>query len=44
MAATEYDYEYEYAYRPKVLIYNVTGGFKMKVEGMDDTIYVKRLK
>jgi len=40
----EYDYEYEYAYRPKVLIYNTAGGYKMKVEGMDDTIYVKRLK
>jgi hypothetical protein len=40
----EYDYEYEYAYRPEVLIYNTAGGYKMKVEGMEDTIFVKRLK
>ena len=41
---SEYDYEYEYAYRPKVTIYKTGGGYKMKVEGMEDTIYVRRLK
>jgi len=40
----EYDYEYEYAFQPEVTIYKAAGGYKMKVEGMDDTIYVKRLK
>lgn len=40
----EYDYEYEYAFQPEVTIYKSAGGYKMKVEGMDDTIYVKRIK
>jgi hypothetical protein len=40
----QYDYEYEYAYRPEVTIYKTTGGYKMKVEDMEDTIYVKRIK
>jgi len=40
----EYDYEYEYAYDPKVTIFKTSSGYKMKVEGMDDTIVVKRLK
>lgn len=40
----EYDYEYEYAFQPEVTIYKATGGYKMKVEGMDDTIYVRRLR
>ena len=39
-----YAYTYHYAYRPKVVIYRTTGGWNMKVEGVDDTIYVKRLK
>lgn len=39
-----YAYTYHYAYRPKVIIYRTTGGWKMKVEGVDDTIYVKQLK
>jgi hypothetical protein len=40
----EYDYDYEYAYRPEVTIYKTAGGYKMKVEDMEDTIYVKRIK
>jgi hypothetical protein len=40
----EYDYEYEYAFQPEVTIYKASGDYKMKVEGMDDTIFVKRLK
>jgi hypothetical protein len=40
----EYDYEYEYAFQPEVTIYKAAGGYKMKVEGMDDTINVKRIK
>jgi len=41
---TEYDYEYEYAYNPDVTIYSTTQGCRMKVEGMDDTIIVRRVK
>jgi hypothetical protein len=37
---SEYDYEYEYAYRPEVMIYKTSAGYKMKVEDMEDTIYV----
>lgn len=41
---SSYAYTYHYAYRPEVLIYRTSGGYKMKVEDVDDTIYVKRLK
>lgn len=41
---TEYDYEYEYAYRPDVTIYKTAGCYKMKVEDMEDTICVKRIR
>jgi hypothetical protein len=41
---SEYHYEYHYAYRPEVLIYNSGGGFKMKVEDMDEAVAVRRLK
>jgi hypothetical protein len=41
---TEYDYDYEYDYRPEVMIVKASGGYKMKVEGVEDTIYVKRIK
>jgi len=40
----EYDYDYEYDYQPNVLIYKTEGGYKMKVEGVEETIYVKRIK
>ncbi len=39
-----YAYTYHYAYRPKVLIYKSGVGYKMKVDGVNDTIEVKRLK
>lgn len=39
----EYDYEYHYAYRPEVLIYPSGGKFAMKVEGMDETLHVRKL-
>lgn len=41
---SSYAYTYHYAYRPEVIIYKTRGGWKMKVDGVDDTIYVKRLK
>jgi hypothetical protein len=40
----EYDYEYEYAFQPDITIYKTAAGYKMKVEGMDDQILVKRIK
>jgi hypothetical protein len=41
---TEYDYTYEYAYMPNVTIYKTSSCWKMKVEEVEDTICVKRLK
>ncbi len=40
----EYDYDYEYDYRPEVMIVKTAGGYKMKVGGVEDTIYVRRIK
>jgi hypothetical protein len=39
-----YAYTYHYAYRPKVLIYLSGSAYRMKVEGVDSSILVKRLK
>ncbi|HEV1287972.1 MAG TPA: hypothetical protein VNU44_21790 [Bryobacteraceae bacterium] len=39
-----YSYTYHYAYRPKVLIYKSGSTYRMKVEGVDSDIAVKRLK
>jgi len=39
-----YSYRYHYAYRPKVIIFKTGTRYKMKVEGIEDTIYVQRLK
>jgi hypothetical protein len=39
-----YAYTYHYAYRPKVLIYLSGSVYRMKVEGVDSTIPVRRLK
>jgi len=39
-----YSYTYHYSYHPEVTIYKTSGGYKMRVEGVDDTIYVRRLK
>lgn len=41
---TSYDYIYEYAYMPEVLIYATSDGYKMRVEDVDETIYVTRIK
>ena len=40
---SSYQYHYHYAYMPKVTIYRTDGGYKMKVDGVDQTIYVKRI-
>jgi hypothetical protein len=41
---TEYLYTYHYAYMPDVLIYQSNGGWRMKVEGVDEPVAVERLK
>lgn len=41
---SSYAYTYHYAYRPQVMIFPSGGGCKMKVEGVSDSISVKRLK
>ena len=39
-----YDYVYEYAYSPSVIVYPVSGGYRLRVDGLDKTIPVQRLK
>ena len=39
-----YAYTYHYAYRPKVLIYKNGATYRMKVDGVTETISVKRIK
>jgi hypothetical protein len=41
---TEYHYQYHYAYMPKVLVYSSSGGYKMKIEGVEKAVAVQRLK
>ena len=41
---SEYYYEYHYAFKPQVLIYSSSSGFKMKVDGVDKAVGVKQLK
>ncbi|MHB9023966.1 MAG: hypothetical protein ACYC7E_07275 [Armatimonadota bacterium] len=40
----DYDYYYTYSYRPKVTIVKVGGRYKMIVEGVDEQIFVTRIK
>lgn len=37
-------YHYHYAFMPEVVIYKTSGGYKMKVEDVEETIYVRRIK
>jgi len=39
-----YSYRYHYAYRPEVTIFSTSGGYKMIVAGVNEAIYVTRLK
>ncbi|MDN4600747.1 hypothetical protein P5G61_05880 [Paenibacillus sp. F6_3S_P_1C] len=41
---SEYSYMYHYAYRPNVLIYPDSGEYRLKVEGVKDTISVRKLR
>lgn len=36
-------YTYHYAFRPKVMIIKTNGAYKMKVDGVAGTIFVKRI-
>jgi len=40
----EYAYTYTYKYMPGVTIYRASSGWKMKVDGMDKDIRVRRIK
>jgi hypothetical protein len=39
-----FEYHYHYAFRPKVTIFSIDGVQRMRVEGVDQTIPVRRLK
>lgn len=39
-----YAYTYHYAYRPSVVIYSPGNGYRLKVEGMNDIIEVRRIR
>jgi len=41
---SSYAYKYKYAYSPKVLIYKSGATYRMKVDGVDTEISVRRLK
>ena len=41
---SSYAYMYQYAYHPEVMLINISGSWKMKVEGVDEMIDVIRLK
>lgn len=41
---SSYAYIYHYAYHPKVPIYRTGSGYKIKVDGVSDTISVTRIK
>ena len=41
---SSYDYKYHYAYSPNVTMYQSGSGYKMKVDGVDSTISVTRIK
>ena len=40
----EYHYEYTYSFMPDVILYDPGSGWKMKVEGTDEAVRVRRLK
>ena len=41
---SSYAYMYHYAYSPQVIIYKASSGYVMKVDGVDETINVIKLK
>ena len=41
---SSYAYMYSYAYSPEVIIYKTSSGYVMKVDGVEETINVIKLK
>ena len=41
---SSYAYTYHYSYMPKVIIYKVDSGYRMKVDGVSSEISVKQIK
>lgn len=41
---SQFAYRYHYAFRPKVTIVQTNSGYKMTVDGVSGSIFVKRLK
>lgn len=41
---TEYYYTYHYSYNPSVMIYKANGSYKIKVDGVEKSVGVTRLK
>lgn len=39
-----YDYRFHYAYRPRVTIVRCSRGYRMLVDGFDETILVRRIR
>lgn len=39
----EYKYEYKYSYRPRVVITQTANDYEMEVEGMEDSVRVRRV-
>ena len=40
---SSYSYMYHYAYMPNVIIYDTSSGYVLKVEDVEETIYVTQL-
>ncbi|MGG4092075.1 hypothetical protein [Paenibacillus lautus] len=40
----EYNYMYHYAYRPNVIVYASQSGYRIKVDGVQQSIRVKRIQ
>ncbi len=40
----EYKYNYHYAYRPDAMIVNGVNGLQLHVDGMDETVLVRRVR
>jgi outer membrane murein-binding lipoprotein Lpp len=41
---TEYYYYYSYSFMPHVIVYRASGGYKMKIEGIEKAVRVEQLK
>lgn len=41
---SSYDYHYAYAYNPEVVIYASGSGYRLMVEGQQETVQVRRIK